>query len=116
MITAAVLFAALGLIAKGASTVAAKHAAGGVIAKLGGIGKLAAFPAAMFAICGALAAGAVAVELLLREVAIYAAVVLVPLVLAARIWPRLSNWKSVTRCISLGERRPIESSPVKLVR
>ena len=85
---AAALFVALGLVAK-ASALGAAH--GGALVKLGMIAKLAAFPAAMFAIFGALAAAAVAAELLLREVAIYAAVLFLPLILAARIWPRLRH-------------------------
>jgi hypothetical protein len=85
---AAALFVGLGLVAK-ASTVAAAH--GGVLAHLGMIAKLAAFPAAMFAIFGAIATAAVAVELVLREVAIYASVLFLPLILAARIWPRLRH-------------------------
>jgi hypothetical protein len=85
---AAALFVALGLVAK-ASALGAAH--GGALVKLGMIAKLAAFPAAMFAIFGALAAAAVAAELLLREVAIYAAVLFLPLILAARIWPRVRH-------------------------
>jgi hypothetical protein len=85
---AAVLFAGLGLVAKG-SAIGAAH--GGAAVKLGVIAKLAAFPAAMFAIFGALATAAVVAELLLREVAIYAAVLFLPLILAARIWPRLRH-------------------------
>jgi hypothetical protein len=85
---AAALFVGLGLVAK-ASTVAAAH--GGVLAHLGMIANLAAFPAAMFAIFGAIATAAVAVELVLREVAIYASVLFLPLILAARIWPRLRH-------------------------
>jgi hypothetical protein len=85
---AAALFVGLGLIAK-ASTVAAAH--GGVLAHLGMIAKLAAFPAAMFAIFGVIATAAVAAELVLREVAIYASVLFLPLILAARIWPRLRH-------------------------
>jgi hypothetical protein len=85
---AAVLFVGLGLVAK-ASSVAAAH--GGVLAHLGVIAKLAAFPAAMFAIFGAIATAAVAAELVLREVAIYASVLFLPLILAARIWPRLRH-------------------------
>ncbi|MGH2926735.1 MAG: hypothetical protein ACRDL8_00865, partial [Solirubrobacteraceae bacterium] len=57
----------------------------------GTIAKLAAFPAAMFAIFGAIATAAVAAELVLREVAIYASVLFLPLILAARIWPRLRH-------------------------
>jgi hypothetical protein len=64
---------------------------GGALVKLGMIAKLAAFPAAMFAIFGVIAAVAVAAELLLREMAIYAAVLFLPLILAARIWPRLRH-------------------------
>ena len=85
---AAALFVGLGLVAK-ASSVAATH--GGVLAHLGMIAKLAAFPAAMFAIFGAIATAAVAAELVLREVAIYASVLFLPLILAARIWPRLRH-------------------------
>jgi len=85
---AAALFVGLGLVAK-ASSVAAAH--GGVLAHLGMIAKLAVFPAAMFAIFGAIATAAVAVELVLREVAIYASVLFLPLILAARIWPRLRH-------------------------
>jgi hypothetical protein len=85
---AAVLFGGLGLVAKG-SAIGAAH--GGAAVKLGVIAKLAAFPAAMFAIFGAIATAAVAAELLLREVAIYAAVLFLPLILAARIWPRLRH-------------------------
>ncbi|WP_249010513.1 hypothetical protein [Conexibacter sp. DBS9H8] len=85
---AAALFLALGAVAK-ASAMAAAH--GGVLVKLGMIAKLAAFPAAMFAIFGVIAAVAVAAELLLREMAIYAAVLFLPLILAARIWPRLRH-------------------------
>lgn len=85
---AAALFVGLGLVAK-ASTVAAAH--GGALAHLGMIAKLAAFPAAMFAIFGAIATAAVAAELVLREVAIYASVLFLPLILAARIWPRLRH-------------------------
>ena len=85
---AAALFAGLGLVAK-ASTVASAH--GGALAHLGMIAKLAAFPAAMFAIFGAIATAAVAAELVLREVAIYASVLFLPLILAARIWPRLRH-------------------------
>jgi hypothetical protein len=85
---AAALFVGLGLVAK-ASAVGAAH--GGALVKLGMIAKLAAFPAAMFAIFGAIAAAAVAVELVLREVAIYAALLFLPLILAARIWPRLRH-------------------------
>jgi hypothetical protein len=85
---AAALFAGLGLVAKG-SAIGAAH--GGAAVKLGMIAKLAAFPAAMFAIFGAIATAAVAAELLLREVAIYACVLFLPLILAARIWPRLRH-------------------------
>jgi hypothetical protein len=85
---AAALFVGLGLVAKAAATGAAH---GGALVKLGMISKLAAFPAAMFAIFGAIAAAAVAAELVLREVAIYAAVLFLPLILAARIWPRLRH-------------------------
>jgi hypothetical protein len=85
---AALLFLALGAVAK-ASAMAAAH--GGALVKLGMIAKLAAFPAAMFAIFGVIAAMAVAAELLLREMAIYAAVLFLPLILAARIWPRLRH-------------------------
>jgi hypothetical protein len=85
---AAALFIGLGLVAK-ASTLAAAH--GGALAHLGMIAKLAAFPAAMFAIFGAIATAAVAAELVLREVAIYASVLFLPLILAARIWPRLRH-------------------------
>ncbi len=85
---AAALFVGLGLVAK-ASTVAAAH--GGALVHLGMIAKLAAFPAAMFAIFGAIATAAVAAELVLREVAIYASVLFLPLILAARIWPRLRH-------------------------
>ena len=85
---AAALFVGLGLVAK-ASTVAAAH--GGALAHLGMIAKLAAFPAAMFASFGVIATAAVAAELVLREVAIYASVLFLPLILAARIWPRLRH-------------------------
>ena len=85
---AAALFVGLGLVAKAAGMGAAH---GGALVKLGMIAKLAAFPAAMFAIFGAIAAAAVAAELVLREVAIYAAVLFLPLILAARIWPRLRH-------------------------
>jgi hypothetical protein len=85
---ATALFAGLGLVAKG-SAIGAAH--GGAAVKLGMIAKLAAFPAAMFAIFGAIATAAVAAELLLREVAIYACVLFLPLILAARIWPRLRH-------------------------
>jgi hypothetical protein len=85
---AAALFVGLGLVAK-ASAMGAAH--GGVLAHLGMIAKLAAFPAAMFAIFGAIATAAVAAELVLREVAIYASVLFLPLILAARIWPRLRH-------------------------
>jgi hypothetical protein len=85
---AAALFLGLGLVAK-ASTVAAAH--GGALAHFGMIAKLATFPAAMFAIFGAIATAAVAAELVLREVAIYASVLFLPLILAARIWPRLRH-------------------------
>lgn len=86
--TAAALFVGLGLVAKAAGMGAAH---GGALVKLGMIAKLAAFPAAMFAIFGAIAAAAVAAELVLREVAIYAAVLFLPLILASRIWPRLRH-------------------------
>jgi hypothetical protein len=85
---AAALFLALGAVAK-ASALGAAH--GGALVKLGAIAKLAAFPAAMFAIFGAISGLAVAAELLLREMAIYAAVLFLPLILAARIWPRLRH-------------------------
>jgi hypothetical protein len=74
------LFVALGLAAKGAA--ASGHAS---------IARLAAFPAAMFSIFGAIGAGVVLLELLLREVAIYAGTLFLPLVLAARVWPRLAH-------------------------
>jgi hypothetical protein len=44
------------------------------------------------ALYGFMAAGAVLIELLLREVAIFVALLFLPLVMAARIWPRLSHW------------------------
>jgi hypothetical protein len=39
-----------------------------------------------------LAAGLVLLELFMREVGIFATLLFVPIVLAARIWPRLSHW------------------------
>jgi hypothetical protein len=75
----AALFVALGLLAKGAAT---HHAT---------LAKMAAFPAAMFSIFGVVGAGMVAVELLLRETAIYAGTLFAPLIFAARIYPRLAH-------------------------
>jgi hypothetical protein len=75
----AVLFVALGAAAKGLST---HHAT---------LAKMAAFPAAMFSIFGVVGAGMVAAELLLRETAIYAGTLFAPLILAARIYPRLAH-------------------------
>ncbi len=76
----AALFVALGLAAKGAATT--HHTT---------LAKVAAFPAAMFSIFGVVGAGLVALELLVRDMAIYAGTLFAPLIFAARIWPRLAH-------------------------
>jgi hypothetical protein len=61
---------------------AAAHAIKGAPLFLIGVGSFYAF------VAGAL----VVVELFMREVAIFAALLFVPIVMAARVWPRLSHW------------------------
>jgi hypothetical protein len=74
------LFVGLGLVAKGAAMT--HHAS---------LAKIAAFPAAVFSIFGVIGGGLVALELLLRNIAIYASTLFLPLAVAVRIWPRLAH-------------------------
>jgi hypothetical protein len=76
----AVLFLALGVASKAAA--ATGHAS---------IAHATGFVGAMFAIFGVVGAGLIAIELLLREVAIYAGTLFAPLIFAARVWPKLAH-------------------------
>lgn len=84
--------AALTLVAIGASMGIAAHFLGAHAPALAHALAAPGFMVFGAAILAVLAAGAVFLEFLLREVAIYVSVLFVPLVLVARIWPRLETW------------------------
>jgi hypothetical protein len=85
---AAIVLGVLLAVGGAASHVLAGHAPGsahvikGAPLFLVAVGSLYAF----------LAAGLVLLELFMREVGIFATLLFVPIVMAARIWPRLSHW------------------------
>src|SRR5512144_579736 len=77
-----------GEVGKGLGSFAASGAASGNAAAVG-VPLFVAFIAGFFAAMSALA---VWVELLMRSAAIYVCVLFFPLVVTARIWPRLEKW------------------------